>query len=134
MADSAPSIEYVLTAWLAVLGKVGTRRKSGDPLPQWIVRRVTGVDVPELAQDTAVVSLHTFAESDEAAIAESDKAHKRMLELALNPLVVITTTTGQKVTIDYCKPIMGPIDAEDPDENLVHYVGRYEVGLPYITD
>lgn len=133
MADSAPSIELVLTAWLSTLGKVGTRRKAGDSLPQRLVHRVAGVDVPELVQDVAVVSIHTFAASDIAAVTESEKTHERMLELAMNPLTEITITGGIKVTIDYCKPVMKPVRVDYEDPGVVRYIGRYEVGHPYIT-
>ena len=133
MANSAPSIELVLTAWLATLGKVGTRRKAGDPLPQRLVARVAGVDVPELVQDIAVVSVHTFASSDIAAVTESEKTHERMLELAMDPLTEITLTSGLKVTIDYCKTVMKPVRVDYEDPGVVRYVGRYEVGHPYIA-
>lgn len=133
MADSAPSIEMVLTAWLSPLGRVGTRRKSVDPVPQRIIHRVTGVDDDMMQQDVAVVSVHTFAASDEAAVVESERTHVRMLDLASNPLTEVTLTGGLKVTIDYCKPVMKPVRVDFEDPNVVRYVGRYEVGHPYIT-
>lgn len=131
--DSAPSIELVLTTWLSTLGKASTRRKAKDPLPHRLVSRVAGSDTPEVAQDVAVVSVHTFAESPEAAVIESEKTHRRMLELALDPLTEIALPGGVKVGIDYCSTVMKPVEVDYQDPNVVRYVGRYEVGLPYIS-
>lgn len=128
-SESAPSVELVLGAWL----DGGTRRVAGDPLPQRLVHRVAGADTPEVAQDVAVVSVHILAEGDDAAIAESDATHEKMLELALNPLTEITMRDGTKVCIDYCQVLMKPVEVDYQDPKVVRYVGRYEVGLPYIS-
>ncbi|ADU15886.1 head-tail adaptor [Mycobacterium phage KristaRAM] len=132
--DSAPSIHRVLVEWLSPLGKVSTRRVANDPLPHRVVRRVDGVDAPEVAQDVAVVSVHTFAAGDAAADVEAGLTHQRMVELSLNPLTLITLPGGVLVTIDYCRSLMAPIPVEYSDDpHVVRYVGRYEVGLPYLS-
>lgn len=130
--DSAPSVELVVTKWLSILGNTGTRRLAKDPLPQFIVRRVAGSDTPEEAQDVAVVSVHTFANSPIAAITESGKAHKRMLQLILDPLAEIDLG-DMKVGIDHARVLMAPAEVDYGTPGIVRYVGRYEIGLPYIT-
>ncbi len=132
-SDAAPPIELVVTSLLSPLGARGTRRRAKDPLPQWIVRRVDGVDVPEVEQDIAVISIHTFAASPEAAIAESDMAHAVMVGLALNPLVEIALPGGRTATVDHCRILRKPAEVDYEDPGVVRYVGRYEIGLPYIS-
>ncbi|QBI97348.1 tail terminator [Mycobacterium phage Fancypants] len=131
--DSAPSIHRVLVAWLSPLGKVSTRRLSGDPLPHRVVRRIDGRDVPEEGSDSAVVSVHTFAASDEAAENEAELTHQRMLELVSDPLVEIPVGGGVVARIDYARVLMKPVLVEyDDDGHLVRHVGRYEIGVQYI--
>ena len=129
--QSAPSVEMVLTTWLSPLGKVGTRRKAGDPVPQRIVKRVAGADDPIVGVDEATVSVHTFAASDVAAIEESDKTHRRMCYLAVNPDTRITLAAGRVVNVDYCIPRLAPGELDYEDPSVVRYVARYEIGISY---
>lgn len=131
-SEVPPDIEQVLVRYLSPLGKVSTKRKAGDPLPQWLVHRVAGADTPEMAQDVASVSIHTFAASKAAAAGASADAHEKMIDLVLNPLteIVVGAVT---VGIDYCRVLMAPTEIDYQDPNITRYVARYEVGLPYIS-
>lgn len=131
LPDIAPSAELVVVSWLAEIGRAGTRRKSGDEIPFRLVTRIAGADDPEVGIDTAVVSVHTFADSPENAVAESQKTHRRMSVLTRNPLTVFTLLSGEVVNVDYCKTVMNPIEVEYDDPNVTRYVARYEVGLSY---
>lgn len=131
--DIAPSAELVVVSWLKELGRAGTRRKSGDPIPFRLVTRIAGADDPELGIDTAVVSVHTFASSPEQAVEESQRTHRRMSVLTRNPLTTITLLgTSDVVNVDYCKTVMNPIEVEYSDPNVTRYVARYEIGLSYV--
>lgn len=128
--ESAPAAERVVSAWLAPW-KRGTRRLSGDAVPYRLIHTVAGVDNPETGLTEAVVSIHTFASTPEAAILESDKTHRRMLLLANNPLANITISTGQVVCVDYVKTAMLPTQVDYDDPNVIRYVARYDIGLSY---
>jgi hypothetical protein len=131
--DIAPSAELVVVSWLKEIGRAGTRRKAGDPIPFRLVTRIAGADDPELCIDTAVVSVHTFAATPEAAVEESQKTHRRMSVLTRNPLTTITLIgSGDVVNVDYCKTVMNPIEVEYSDPNVTRYVARYEIGLSYV--
>ena len=88
--EVAPSAEVVVVSWLTPLGRAGTRRKSNDPIPFRLVTRFAGADDPERGSDTAVVSVHTFADGPEAAVSESQLTHRRMSLLTRNPLTTIS--------------------------------------------
>lgn len=128
---AAPSVERVLTAWLSTLGQVGTARKANDPVPQRIVTRVDGSDVPESAHDRAVVSIHTFAASEAAAVVESGRTHDRMVELILNPLAEIEVLGGL-VEVDSCECLRVPTRVDWADPKVVRYVGRYALVINYL--
>lgn len=143
LPETAPSVEQVLSVWLSPLGRVGTRRKAGDPIPFRMIKRVAGPDRPDIASDDPTVSVHTFASSPEAAINESERTHRRMLVLARNPLTEITIPSailggtglsGQVVvSVDYCIPRIKPVEVDYEDPGVIRYVARYDVGLSYIT-
>lgn len=130
--DAAPSAELVVVSWLRPLGRAGTRRRAGDPIPFRLVTRVAGTDNPDVGIDTAVVSVHTFADSPENAIDESSRTHRRMSVLTRNPLTTITLRgSGEVMAVDYCRTVMSPIEVEYDDPNVTRYVARYEIGLSY---
>lgn len=132
LPDVAPSAEQVVVSWLNPLGRTGTRRRSSDPIPFRLVTRIAGADIPDQGIDTAVVSVHTFAAGPEAAVAESQKTHRRMSILTRNPLTEFTILgTSEVVTVDYCRTVMNPIEVEYDDPAVTRYVARYEIGLSY---
>ena len=131
LPDIAPSAELVVVSWLTPIGRAGTRRKSGDPVPFRLVTRMAGADVPEVGIDTAVVSVHTFADSPENAVSESQKTHRRMSMLTQDPSLIVTLLDGSEVYVDYCRTVMNPVGVEYGDPAVTRYVARYEIGLSY---
>lgn len=127
--EAAPAAELVVSAWLSPW-KRGTRRKADDPVPFRLIHTVAGRDCPEEGTTESVVSIHTFADSDLAAVQESEATHRRMTLLATNPLADITVG-GQLVCVDYCKTAMLPTRVDYDDPNVVRYVARYDIGLSY---
>lgn len=130
--ESAPPIELVVSAWLSPW-KRGTRRLAGDPLPFRLFRAVAGTDEVDAGLTESVVSIHTFADSPINALTEANKTHRRMLQLANNPLANITIPGGQEVCVDYCKPVMLPTEVDYEDPNVTRYVARYDIGLSYTS-
>ncbi|AXQ64922.1 head-tail adaptor [Mycobacterium phage ThetaBob] len=132
LPEAPPNAELVVVAWLTPLGRTALRRKAGDPVPFRLVTRVAGGDDPEIGIDTATVSVHTFASTPEAAVTESDRTHRRMSILTVDPLTEITMLgSGLVVNVDYCRTLMRPTRVDYEDPNVIRYVARYEIGTSY---
>lgn len=131
----APSVERVVVAWLKPLGRTGTRRKAGDPVPFRLVHRVAGSDDPVVGIDVASVSVHSFGAGDVEALAEAERSHRRMNVLSINPMTTISNSdilgVGVVVNVDYCIPRMAPTQVDYEDPAVVRYVARYEIGISY---
>lgn len=128
---AAPPVVLLLINYLRPLGRVGTKRKPGDPFPFRTVARVAGSDDPWRGWDDAVVSVHTFDETDVGALQEAWETHRHLTGLSVNPQQQIQVDGLGAFTVQYCDPILGPVEVEEDDAGFVHYVSRFEVGVGY---
>ena len=132
--QAADDAEEVVVAWLTPLGRTGVRRLAGDPLPFRLVRRVTGHDDVDMSIDHAVVSVHTFASSADWPAAKNAAllTHQRMLRLA-HHADSITLFDGTLANVDYLDVNESPIWVDYANDQVIRKVGRYEIGLSYVT-
>ncbi|MEB3021311.1 hypothetical protein [[Mycobacterium] crassicus] len=77
----APNAIAFMLAHLTPLGPGGPNRVDGDPLPYRSVNRIDGADDLTLFCDNAVLSVHTFAATQEDAEHEGEITHRRILLL-----------------------------------------------------
>lgn len=132
LTEAAPDVQRVVVAWLRPLGRAGTQRLSGDPLPFRLVTRVAGADDPFEGFDEAVVSVHTFATRD-TATDETNKTHQRMLWLQRHPFTNIELLgSGVVANVNFCDTVEKPTLQDYGDPNLLRYVGRYRIGLDFV--
>lgn len=130
--ETAPDVQRVIVAWLRPLGRAGTQRLSGDPLPFRLVTRIAGADDHVEGIDVAVVSVHTFA-THETATDASNETHQRMLYLQRHPFTDVTMLgSGVVANINFCETVEKPTLVDYGDPNLLRYVGRYRIGLDFV--
>lgn len=133
LLPDAPDVQRVIVAWLRPLGRCGTQRLAGDPLPFRLVTRVAGADDHIEGIDVAVVSVHTFA-TRETATDETHTTHQRMLYLQRNPFTDIELLgSGVVANINFCQTVEKPTLVDYGDPNLLRHVGRYRVGLDFVS-
>lgn len=132
LPEAPPDAQRVVLAWLRPLGRAGTQRLSGDPLPFRLVTRIAGADDHIEGVDVAVVSVHTFA-ARETATDEANKTHQRMLYLARHPFTDIELLgSGVTANVNYCETVEKPTYQDYGDPNLLRYVARYRLGLDFV--
>ncbi len=128
-------IETLLVAHLAPLRRCARERKPGDPLPFTLVTHVTGSDCPSEGTADPVVSVHTLCDKALGAPAARDAAretHRRMLHLLIDPRIILSG--GRVVAVQY----VAMFNDEQPrwefySDTILRKVGRYQIGLPYVT-
>lgn len=134
----AAEVEEFLVYWLNPLGPTAFKRRAGDPLPQRVVRRATGLEDECESLDLPVVSVHTFcatdgsATADDAAADECKRTHKRMMYLA-RELPEIVLPTGQVACLEFLDCTEKPIWVDYQDDSILRKVGRYQIGLTLVT-
>lgn len=137
--EITPNVEQLLAAWLQPLGRAGQELTPADTLPFRAVNRISGDDSYSDIGDTALVSVHTYAEATSAksalaaAAEQADITHRRIMVLARNPLTEITLPSGFVVNVDFCRCTEKAHRAPWKDSTVGHYVATYRIGLSFIT-
>lgn len=120
----------VLIAHLSPLGHVTDERRTNDPLPSWVVRRIGGPF--DGLTDHGWYSVHSFGRTDAEAAAADALAHRRLMVLDRGP-VPVTISTGT-VYIDGITRHEGPEDVQwVADRSIVRLVSTYQVDIRIVA-
>lgn len=137
LLDEAPDDpETVIIAWLAPLlsaGSVANTRRSGAPLPFYLVTHLDSNESQEESTSDALVSVHVLTHKAAGEVASRDEAgrmHRHMLLLA-RYLEDVDLEGGRTATIDSLSVFKSPKSEPYGDDQILRRVGRYTVGLPY---
>lgn len=127
---AAPDGTEVLITWLAPLGHVTDERRTNDPLPSWVIRRIGGPF--DGLTDRGWYSVHSFGRTDAEAMAADADAHRRLMVLDRGP-VPVTISTGT-VCVDGVTRHEGPEDVQYTDDrSVVRLVSTYEVDIRVVA-
>lgn len=128
--------EELIVAWMQPLRRSSVNRRSGDPLPfTLITEAIPGQEDEQNGIAEAIVSVHTLCDKElgrAAAKEEAKKTHRRMLELSRG-LDTITLTDGRLACVEYCTIFQRPIWVSFEDTQIIRKVGRYRIGLSYVS-
>lgn len=127
----APNAIAVMLAHLAPLGACGTSRKPDDPPDFRMVNRIDGGDDLTVFCDNAILSVHTFAPTEEAAIRAADDTHRRIL-LFESSQVDVPMVGGGYANVDYLEVHQRPIVSDYRVDDLVRLKGVYEISLAFL--
>jgi hypothetical protein len=137
LLDEAPDDpETVVISWLApnlAAGHVANTRKSGDPLPFYLVSHLDSNESIEESTSDALVSVHVLTHKSAGEVAsrdEADRMHRRMLQLA-RYLENVDLTGGRMASIESVSVAKSPAREPYGDELILRRVGRYNLGLSY---
>lgn len=131
-AYAPEDIETALVAHLTPLRRCGFTRVAGDPLPFTLVSHITGTESAGEGYADPVVSIHTLCDKAAGAIAARDEAtttHRRMLQLMIDPTIMIG---ARMVAVQYIEVVEQP-RWEFFSDTILRKVGRYRLGLPYVA-
>ena len=127
-----PSVTRLVVAWLQPLGTSGALRPQTAVLPYRMVTTVGGDETCDKTMQKAVVSVHTFDVSMDAAESSAQLTHQRMLLMGppLAPPQLITYTingnsvsaTPHSVTTHHI-----PQWQDYQDDLIFRFVARYDV-------
>lgn len=127
----------LLTRPLFAGGAVANTRRAGDPLPFIWVNYMDGNENVDESTSDEVLSIHTLfpkGNGDAAAIRNfrdgADEVHRRMLLLAVY-LEDVALPGGRVADIESVKVFTRPRTEEYGDEQILHKVARYQLGLSY---
>lgn len=131
-----PSITRVAVAWLVAqfgAGGAGARRPTAAVLPYRMVTLVTGSERQDKTNRCGTVSVHTFADSYDAAEDASDITDQRMTMMG-PPLyapqqVTIIRGNGSPQVVEprSITTTQIPVWADYQDDLIFRFVGRYEI-------
>lgn len=137
LLDEAPDDpETVVISWLApnlVEGHVANTRRSGDPLPFYLVNHLNSNESVEESTSDALVSVHVLTHKRAGEVEsrdEADRMHRRMLLLA-RYLEDVDLSGGRKASIESVSVASSPKREPYGDELILRRVGRYNLGLSY---
>lgn len=128
--------ETIAVAWLTpnlATGHVANTRRSGDPLPFYLVTHLSSTDSVEESTSNCLFSVHVLTHKtagEQASRDEAGRMHRRMLLLARH-LEEVPLAGGRKATIDYVDVAERPRRVEYGDELILRRVGRYRIGLSF---
>lgn len=124
----APSPSAFAIAWMESLGvPVSAERDEDTPLPSFVVNAVAGSDDRHLM--TAIISVHTFADTPAAADALAWKAHYRWTSLTPGDTVTFVDGTTAQPGWPSCDQI--PVYQPYRDPYIKRYYGRYRLPLRF---
>lgn len=135
LGEAPDDAEEVIIAWLQPLRRSAQTRVSGDPLPFTLITHITGTEDLDCFYADDVVSVHTLCDKKfgvDSAKEEADATHRRMLLLG-RYLPDVVLTDGRTATIDYCDVFERPHWVPYGDDQILRKVGRYKIGLSYVT-
>lgn len=133
--EAPDDAEEVVIAWLTPLRRTAQTRVSGEVLPFTLVTHLDGTEDVDCGYADDVVSVHTLCDKklgEDAAKQEAEDTHRRMLLLA-RYLEDVVLTDGRIATIDYCTVFRRPRWEPYGDDQILRKVGRYKLGLAYVT-
>jgi len=133
--EAPDDAEECVIAWLNPLRRSAQTRRSGDPLPFTLITHITGTEDLDCGYADDVVSVHTLCDKslgEDNAKNEADATHRRMLLLG-RYLPDVVLTDGRVATIDYCDVFQRPRWEPYGDDQILRKVGRYRLGLSYVT-
>lgn len=131
--EAPDDAEEVFIAWLKPLRRTANTRPSGAPLPFTLVTLVAGDEVDGYLD--AVVSVSTLCREslgEDNANDESKLTHQRIMLLS-RYLEDVVLFDGRKATIDYVTCTETPRWAPYGDDQILRKVGRYGIGLAYVS-
>lgn len=137
LLDEAPDDpETVVISWLApnlATGSVANNRRSGAPLPFYLVTHLDSNEYVEESTSDALVSVHVLTHKSAGEVEsrdEADRMHRRMLLLA-RYLEDVDLAGGRKASVESVSVAKSPKREEYGDELILRRVGRYSLGLSY---
>jgi hypothetical protein len=128
--------ETIVVAWLTpnlATGHVANTRRSGDPLPFYLVTHISSTDNVEESTSDCLLSVHVLTHKsagEQASRDETSRMHRRMLLLARHNEAV-ALAGGRTATIDWTDVAQRPKRVEYGDELILRRVGRYRIGLSF---
>jgi hypothetical protein len=134
--ETADDAETVVVSWLKPLlaeGHVANARRSGAPLPYYLVTHLDSTENVDESTAEALVSVHVLTHKAAGEVAsrdEADRMHRRMLLLA-RYLDDVELADGRVATIDFVNVAKSPSREEYGDDTILRRVGRYSLGLSY---
>jgi hypothetical protein len=138
LGEDAPDAEEMVVRWLSPLLRTAVERTNDEVLPFCQVTQVDGADDPNEGIDDPVIQLDILdtARSGmlaaQAAKLTARRVHRRMTLLARQSPTV-TLSDGSHANADYVTPLLKPRRMEYPNERVVRYVARYQLGLSYVA-
>jgi hypothetical protein len=127
--------EQVLVAWLAPLRRSAVARISGDPLPFCLITQIGGHEDPACGTADLLLQVDTLCDRTLGygnAANESRLSRRRMSELQVHN-DTFTMADGTAVGVDYVTVAEAPRMMLYEDETILRYMGRYEIGLSYVS-
>ena len=137
--DEPPDVEDFLCCWLAPLIRTATERRPDDPLPFCVVARIAGTDDIDEGRDDPVVQLDIFDTArggllaPQAAGVTKRDVHRRMNYLARHLDTNVTMSDGSTANAETVATVLKPFRMKYPDDTIVRYVARYQLGLAYVA-
>lgn len=135
--DVAPDdAETVVISWLKDMlpeGHVANTRRSGDPLPFYLVNHISSNESIDESSSDALVSVHVLTHKSAGEAASRDATtdmHRRIL-LQARYLDDVPLPDDRVATIDFVNVAMSPRREEYGDDLILRRVGRYVFGLSY---
>jgi len=138
LGQDAPDVEDFIACAMAPVMRCATERDSDDELPFCVVTRIAGPDDPDCGTDDPVVQLEFFDKARDglskaqAAGETKNRGHRRMTKLARD-FVDVTMSDGSTANATYVITTLKPVRMPYQDDQIVRYVGRYQVGLSYVA-
>lgn len=135
--ENANDSEEVAIAWLAAIDgadQVSIKRPTGAPLPFRVVRRVAGTEDSIQLFDNPVVSVHTFAATEQACKDAAEITHRRMLYLAQHPETDIELGDGRIVNVEAMRTFLSPMWEDYTAERIYRKVARYQFALSFVAE
>lgn len=126
--------EAIVISWLSPNldeGHVANTRRSGDPLPFYLVTHLDDTNSEQESTTDTLLSVHVLTHKSAGEVASRDEAnrmHRRMLLLA-RYLEDVALPGGRTATIDFVNVKNRPKRVEYGDEMILRRVGRYSIGL-----
>lgn len=128
--------EAVAISWLKGLlptGNVANTRRSGAPLPFYLVNHLSSNDSVEESYSDTLLSVHVLTHKSAGDLEnrnEANRMHQRMLLLA-RYLEDVELPGGRTATICFVDVAERPARRDYGDENILRRTARYNFGLDF---
>lgn len=134
--EAADDANTVVVSWLKPMlpdGHVANTRRSGAPLPFYLVNHLDSNEFVEISSSDALVSVHVLTHKAAGEVAsrdEADRMHRRMLLLA-RYLEDVDLGGGRMASIESVSVFKSPKKEDYGDDQILRRLGRYTIGLSY---